>query len=31
MSAISNVWEDGSGVSAAAADERHMELAERKL
>jgi hypothetical protein len=31
MNAISDVWEDGSGVPAAAADERHTELAERKL
>jgi len=31
MNAISVVWEGGSGVPAAAADERHMDLAEGKL
>jgi hypothetical protein len=30
MNAISDVW-DGSGLPAAAANERHMELAEGKL
>jgi len=31
MNAISDEWEDGSGVPAAAADERHVELTEGKL
>jgi len=31
MNAISDAWEDDSGVPAAAADEIHMELAEGKL
>ena len=31
MNAINDVWEDGSGVPAAATDEKHMEHAEGKL
>jgi hypothetical protein len=31
MNVFSDVWEQGSGVPAAAEDKRHMELAEGKL